>query len=149
MRVDPDVSRMPARQSGEALTTAETLRAWFGAYLLPSPTITKSVLSGAQGLYLHLPEDELKTTDRREHLLSSRYLNRLFEADGYRTRTGRTLLSTTVGTIPEPHIPHKMSEATLKHFSAEEREMYYAYVNKVVEDHEGSGPLTSKVVAGC
>ncbi|KAK7195943.1 hypothetical protein NESM_000527400 [Novymonas esmeraldas] len=121
------------RNDDEMRIDAGTLRSWFGAYVLPSPTIVESVLrveGGALGLHLHNAEDELHTDDTREHILSSRYVNRLLLFEGFHHRWGRGFTKEVSGRAPEPVVKHAQPPHVLKYFDAEERAMYQQYVQR-------------------
>nr|6HIV_DB Chain DB, ms49 [Trypanosoma brucei brucei]6HIW_DB Chain DB, mS49 [Trypanosoma brucei brucei]6HIZ_DB Chain DB, mS49 [Trypanosoma brucei brucei]6SG9_DB Chain DB, mS49 [Trypanosoma brucei brucei]6SGB_DB Chain DB, mS49 [Trypanosoma brucei brucei]7PUA_DB Chain DB, mS49 [Trypanosoma brucei brucei]7PUB_DB Chain DB, mS49 [Trypanosoma brucei brucei] len=122
MRVNDDEMRV----------SVETLRSWFGVYMLPSPTVVNAVLGGSASVNLHLYHlaDEMGTADTREHVLSSRYLNRLLLLESYQNRVGRGFMNHVVGRAPEPVVPHEQPQEVLRHFSAEERAMYEQHVKE-------------------
>ncbi|KAG5475423.1 hypothetical protein LSCM1_03540 [Leishmania martiniquensis] len=111
----------------------ETLRNWFGVYVLPSPTIVESVVrTEGSSLNLHLQHaaDELNTADTREHILSSRYLNRLLLFEGFQHRWNRGFTREVAGKAPEPVIKYAQPPEVLKYFDAEERAMYQQYMQE-------------------
>lgn len=126
--------RRTKQHDDEVSVDAETLRNWFGVYLLPSPTIVQAVTGaggGGSSLSLHLQhvEDTMGTTDRREHVLSSRYICQLLLIPGFAQRLGRGFVEDTFGKAPEPVIKYAQPPEILKHFTAEEQKMYQDYVH--------------------
>lgn len=129
-----DASRLvPA--TDELKVDAQTLRSWFGMYLLPSPTVVQSVHNGTIGLVLHAQTDELGTADKREHLMSARYFNKLMLDDAYQGRVGRSFLKDFIGKMADPKIAYKQPESVLQHFSPEERAVYDAYIATEMAKH--------------
>ncbi|KAG5475684.1 hypothetical protein LSCM4_04268 [Leishmania orientalis] len=127
---DPSKLRL---NDDEIKIDVETLRNWFGVYVLPSPTIVESVMrteGGALNLHLQHAADELNTADTREHILSSRYLNRLLLFEGFQHRWNRGFTKEVAGKAPEPVIKHAQPPEVLKYFDAEERAMYQQYVQQ-------------------
>ncbi|ORC87191.1 uncharacterized protein TM35_000231620 [Trypanosoma theileri] len=116
----------------EMRVSGETLRSWFGMYMLPSPTIVEAVVGASTSVNLHLYPliDEMGTTDTREHVLSSRYFNRLFLMEAYQHRIGRGFTGNVSGKAPEPIIQYAQSPEVLRHFNAEERAMYEQYIKE-------------------
>ena len=111
----------------------ETLRNWFGVYVLPSPTIVEAVVrekDSALNLFLHHAADELNTLDKREHLLSSRYVNRLLLFEGFQHRWNRGFTHEVAGKAPEPVIKYAQPPEVLQYFDAEEQAMYQQYVKE-------------------
>ncbi|GET89841.1 hypothetical protein, conserved [Leishmania tarentolae] len=120
----------------EVKVDAETLRNWFGVYVLPSPTIVESVVraeGGALNLHLQHAMDELNTADTREHILSSRYMNRLLLFEGFQHRWNRGFTKDVAGKAPEPAIKYAQPQEVLKYFDADERAMYQQYVQQESE----------------
>ncbi|KPI86534.1 hypothetical protein ABL78_4399 [Leptomonas seymouri] len=127
-----DPSKLPLHDA-ELAIDVETLRNWFGVYVLPSPTIVEAVVrerDSALNLYLHHTQDELKTLDKREHVLSSRYLNRLLLFEGFQHRWNRGFTHEVSGKAPEPVIKHAQPPEVLQYFNAEEQAMYQQYVKQ-------------------
>ncbi|AYU80080.1 hypothetical_protein_-_conserved [Leishmania infantum] len=117
----------------EVKMDAETLRNWFGVYVLPSPTIVESVVraeGGALNLHLQHAADEMNTADTREHILSSRYMNRLLLFEGFQHRWNRGFTKEVAGKAPEPVIKYAQPQEVLKYFDADERAMYQQYVQQ-------------------
>ncbi|KPA84289.1 putative mitochondrial hypothetical protein [Leptomonas pyrrhocoris] len=117
----------------EVEVDVETLRSWFGVYVLPSPTIVEAVVresDSALSLHLHHTHDELKTLDKREHVLSSRYLNRLLLFEGFQHRWNRGFTHEVFGKAPEPVIKYAQPPEVLQYFDAEEQAMYQQYVKE-------------------
>ncbi|KAH8617385.1 hypothetical protein ERJ75_000382700 [Trypanosoma vivax] len=116
----------------EMAVSVETLRGWFGVYMLPSPSVVEAVVgrSTSVGLHLYHLADELGTMDTREHVMSSRYFNRLLLLEAYQNRVGRGFMGSVSGKAPEPHIAFEQSPEVLRHFTAEERAMYEQYVKE-------------------
>lgn len=110
----------------------EVLRSWFGVYMLPSPPVTEAVTRADGALNLHLQHlnDEFGTADTREHVLSSRYFNRLLLFEGFRHRWNRGFTSEVVGRAPEPSLPLAQPPAVMQYWSAEERAMMQEYVQQ-------------------
>ncbi|CUG92362.1 Hypothetical protein, putative [Bodo saltans] len=138
-----DASRFAQTALGELSVDAAALRAWFGFYLLPSPTIVEGVVSGDSALCLVTPTDFLSmakadaigTSDHREHVLSSRYLNKLFLDESYRHRLGRGSVKDLLDRAPDASAPHKQRDEVLKSFSKEERAVYQRYLAQYGEEH--------------
>nr|CCM16745.1 hypothetical protein, conserved [Leishmania guyanensis] len=117
----------------EVKIDAETLRNWFGVYVLPSPTIVESVVraeGGALNLHLQHAADELNAADTREHILSSRYLSRLLLFEGFQHRWNRGFTKEVAGKAPEPVVKYAQPQEVLKYFDADERAMYQQYVQQ-------------------
>lgn len=127
------------------VVSAESLRSWFGVFLLPSPTVVAKVMgdgsvgggssSACPTLYTrHLP-DSHGTPDTREHLLSSRYLNQLLLHEQYQFRLQRGSIRDVQGCSPEPVLRygHRTVDELLRYFSTEERIMYFSYLTKEQE----------------
>ncbi|KAG5501538.1 hypothetical protein JKF63_03367 [Porcisia hertigi] len=117
----------------EVKIDVEALRNWFGVYVLPSPTIVESVVraeGGALNLHLQHVADELNTADTREHILSSRYINRLMLFEGFQHRWNRGFMKEVAGKAPEPVIRYAQPQEVLKYFDADERAMYQQYVKQ-------------------
>jgi hypothetical protein len=126
------------RRDTEALDVGVgTLRAHFGAYVVPSPTIVEQVLqhTTTHGLALVLRPDEHGTIDTREHLLSARYLNRLQGEESFLSRTNRNFVKELQGKVPEPVIEYTLPSDVLKHFTADELAMYRSYVQTMTNKH--------------
>lgn len=130
-----DESKMSLNDD-EVKTSVETLRSWFGVYFLPTPTIVELVnmeQGGTLGLHLHHRTDALGTVDTREHVISSRYLNKLLLSEGYQHRLSRGFVADVLGKAKEPVITYAQPPEVLKHFSAEEMVMYNDYVKSETE----------------
>jgi hypothetical protein len=131
-----DAARFVQPALGELNVDAAALRAWFGCYLLPSPTIVEGVVSGeSNGLFVMAKADATGTSDHREHVLSSRYLNKLFLDESYRHRLGRGSVKDLLDRTPDATAPHKQRDEVLKSFSAEERAVYQSYIAQHGEKH--------------
>jgi hypothetical protein len=104
--------------------------------VLPSPTIVEAVVrdkDSALSLYLHHTTDEMGTVDRREHVLSSRYLNRLLLFEGFQHRWNRGFMHEVSGKAPEPVIKYAQPPEVLQYFDAEDQAMYQQYVKQESE----------------
>lgn len=119
-------------QEEEQRVDVEELRSYFGSYFLPSPTITTAVLSVPQGsapsLYTYPLEDELKTPDTREHVMSARYFNQLLLSEAYMNHTNRSYVPAVKGKAPEVVLPLRQPPSMLKYFTDEELQVYERYV---------------------
>ncbi|RNC55986.1 hypothetical protein TcCL_ESM06505 [Trypanosoma cruzi] len=116
----------------EMQVSGETLRSWFGVYMLPSPTVVEAVVGASASVNLHLfpLADEMGTADTRENVLSSRYFNRLLLMEGFQNRISRAFMGNVSGKAPEPVVQYMQPPEVLRHFTAEERAMYEQYVKE-------------------
>lgn len=111
-----DEAQFHVREAEVERVPVETLRSWFGAYVLPSPTILQEVLQvppgeqekgcGGGGAFLSPPPpsphlqpltDPLGTPDTREPLLSSRYFHQLALMEGVQVRQQRGYVKELLG----------------------------------------------------
>ncbi|CCW63655.1 unnamed protein product [Phytomonas sp. EM1] len=131
-----DPSRIPLR-GDEMEVDGETLRGWFGVYLLPSPTVVASVVGGrgGMGLALQHASDELGTVDTREHVMSGRYFNQLLLDDAYCYRISRGFTREVVGAAKELELKHEQPPEVLQQFSLDEQRMYHEYVQHANDAH--------------
>lgn len=116
----------------EMQVSGESLRSWFGLYMLPSPTVVEAVVGASSSVNLHLYHlaDEMGTKDTRENVLSSRYFNRLLTMEAFQHRIGRGFMGSVTGKAPEPVVEYAQPPEVLRHFSAEERAVYEQYVKE-------------------
>ena len=120
---------------GEQDISIQSLRQWFGTYVLPPPSLMKKVAEMDQvtGVQLAPYTDSNGHIDETECILSSRYFNKLLNTDAFAARMGRGSNKNISDKMPEIIVPHAQSSDVLRYFSDEEKEMYNEYCNKYYE----------------